>query len=928
MKKKKKKKGFTLIEAMAMLIIIAVVSLIAVPIVNNIIKESKKEAFSVNAKLILKQALNEKVRDYTFDLSQVNPENMFELLAVAGSDYESVQLKEVNDKIFINIMGTKKWEGFSACGSYENLTVVEGKCELDNEPPTITFIPDGSTTYIKSSHVQIGVEDQFLDEDSLRYVWNNSDETPSEEEYINTFKLSDYIIMPSDSGTFYLHVIAKDKLNNVAQEYRQFLLDNEAPIINIIGDLSVTIDRGSVYIDLGATAIDNIDSDVELILIGEVNPEIIGTYMITYIARDDAGNEATATRTINVIDVEAPIITLNGDNPTNIFVDSVYNDLGAIAIDDGDGNVTDKIVKTGSVNTSIPGQYEIVYTVSDSVGNVATLTRIVNVIDNVAPIVKFEPDKNNEYKKSHNTKVTITDKHSDVDAGNLKYLWTNNTNTPSEDIIDNIFTNGSTIGTTANITGTYYLWVLAKDTAGNITIVRSKEFRLDNTKPIITLKGESVVNINAGTKYNDAGANASDEHSGISGSISVTGEVDTSKAGTYTITYTVSDRAGNQANPVKRTVNVIDNVGPIVKFGTDGNSTYQKNHSTTVTVSDEHSSVNKSSLKYLWNTSTSTPNESDIKTSFNNGGTISTPSGKTGTYYLWILAKDIAGNKTIARSKNFKLDNTKPTISLNGSASESLSLGSSYSDPGATASDNIDGNLTSKITKSGSVNGNKSGTYTITYTVSDNAGNSASVSRQVTVNTVTLYRYRNLKKSCDTCYDTCYRYKDGTPTYSCTSGYLDGTKCVTTETVTSRITEKWHCSPSGSWQYVSQVECSGNCNKPCSDGSSPRDTYISSDNCPPSKKCTSAIAGTKDTCTITWKGFCYKRTAAKVTYKCPSGYTGGGSSSTCKQSYDCDPHDCNCDEYWGSWSSWSTTKRTASSTRQVQTKTCTVWPCT
>lgn len=48
------KKGFTLIEAMAMLIIIAVVSLIAVPIVNNIIKESKKESFAVNAKLILK----------------------------------------------------------------------------------------------------------------------------------------------------------------------------------------------------------------------------------------------------------------------------------------------------------------------------------------------------------------------------------------------------------------------------------------------------------------------------------------------------------------------------------------------------------------------------------------------------------------------------------------------------------------------------------------------------------------------------------------------------------------------------------------------------------------------------------------------------------------------------------------------------------
>ena len=60
------------------------------------------------------------------------------------------------------------------------------------------------------------------------------------------------------------------------------------------------------------------------------------------------------------------------------------------------------------------------------------------------------------------------------------------------------------------------------------------------------------------------------------------------------------------------------------------------------------------------------------------------------------ISQRYTGNKTIARSKNFKLDNTQPTISLNGSASESLSLGSSYSDPGATASDNIDGNLTSK----------------------------------------------------------------------------------------------------------------------------------------------------------------------------------------------------------------------------------------
>src|SRR5690606_23242431 len=131
--------------------------------------------------------------------------------------------------------------------------------------------------------------------------------------------------------------------------------------------------------------------------------------------------------------------------------------------------------------------------------------------------------------------------------------------------------------------------------------------------------------------------------------------------------------------------------------------------------------VNTSSLKYLWNTSTSTPSEASITTSFTNGGTINTPAGVTGDYYLWVLAKDTTGNTTIQRTNVFKLDNTIPVITVNP-ASVTITEGSTYSDTGVSATDAHSG-INGNVTSSGTVNPNVPGTYTITYNVSDKAGN-------------------------------------------------------------------------------------------------------------------------------------------------------------------------------------------------------------
>lgn len=78
-------------------------------------------------------------------------------------------------------------------------------------------------------------------------------------------------------------------------------------------------------------------------------------------------------------------------------------------------------------------------------------------------------------------------------------------------------------------------------------------------------------------------------------------------------------------------------------------------------------------------------------------------------------------------------DTTAPVITLSGAEIISLNVGDGYVELGATATDNVDGDLTSQIQIVGVVDTNAVGTYTITYSVSDAVGNNASTSRSVIV---------------------------------------------------------------------------------------------------------------------------------------------------------------------------------------------------
>ena len=77
----------------------------------------------------------------------------------------------------------------------------------------------------------------------------------------------------------------------------------------------------------------------------------------------------------------------------------------------------------------------------------------------------------------------------------------------------------------------------------------------DETKPVITLNGDSEVTVAKGTEYIDEGATALDDvDEDITDKIKVINPVDTSIVGTYYVAYDVSDWAGNWAERVIRTV--------------------------------------------------------------------------------------------------------------------------------------------------------------------------------------------------------------------------------------------------------------------------------------------------------------------------------------------------------------------------------------
>ncbi len=203
-----------------------------------------------------------------------------------------------------------------------------------------------------------------------------------------------------------------------------------------------------------------------------------------------------------------------------------------------DGDLTSSITSSGTVDTATEGTYTIVYSASDTDGNIAFVLRTVIVSLDLPPTISLTGS------------ATIILKVGD------EYIEDGCVATDNEDgdITSSITTSG-TVDT--SIAGTYTVVYSVTDSSDNSASV-SREVvvnTLDTTAPIITLIGSSTINLTVGDTFTDPGATATDDVDGdLTASITISGAVNTFTAGTYTILYSVSDAAGNNATVVQRTV--------------------------------------------------------------------------------------------------------------------------------------------------------------------------------------------------------------------------------------------------------------------------------------------------------------------------------------------------------------------------------------
>jgi hypothetical protein len=160
--------------------------------------------------------------------------------------------------------------------------------------------------------------------------------------------------------------------------------DTVPPEITLIGPATVAVQLGAVYTDAGATAIDNVDGDItdRITVDNPVDTSVAKTYTVTYSVEDLAGNRASATRTVIVqalADTVPPEITLIGSANVTVPLGDTYTDAGAMASDNVDGDITDRITVDNPVDTSVAGTYTVTYSVEDLAGNAAAATRTVIV---------------------------------------------------------------------------------------------------------------------------------------------------------------------------------------------------------------------------------------------------------------------------------------------------------------------------------------------------------------------------------------------------------------------------------------------------------------------------------------------------------------------------------------------------------------------
>lgn len=109
-----------------------------------------------------------------------------------------------------------------------------------------------------------------------------------------------------------------------------------------------------------------------------------------------------------------PTIKLKGSASLKLKVGDTYTEQGATASDKTDGDITNKIITSGMVNTSKAGTYKVTYTVTNSNNKTTTVTRTV-IVEEKATTGENNSDTNSNTTE---TNANVVETNNNADGGN------------------------------------------------------------------------------------------------------------------------------------------------------------------------------------------------------------------------------------------------------------------------------------------------------------------------------------------------------------------------------------------------------------------------------------------------------------------------------------------------------------------------------
>ena len=374
-----------------------------------------------------------------------------------------------------------------------------------------------------------------------------------------------------------------------------------------------------------------------------------GEVTIRVTVRDNNGHTNTVSK-IYRIDTTGPQIIFEPEVVELESNEALSYDVltGVRVVDNIDGTIDNaRIIIGGDTLLSIPGEYRVRYTVSDRLGNETTRERRYIVRDLTKPEIVITPNGTSRFVKSETVKIEARD---NIKVERISYViikdGVRGASTP--------INNGGSI--TLNSTGNYQIEVTAVDNSGNTEVKTSGTYKIDTTPPVITFSNVTL-KITEVAGYNLMTGVTTSDNSGVTPTLSYTGNL-SSILGNQTITYTVTDEAGNTATKI-RTFTIVEADGPILNFSNAStNNSWTKGQTITVTATDNS---NLSSFTYEL-----------IKNNVSQGVRAVTVNGKSasanialntdGVYSIRLKGADQHGNSSELNSGIYYIDVTAPTV--------------------------------------------------------------------------------------------------------------------------------------------------------------------------------------------------------------------------------------------------------------------------